>query len=368
VKSSRTFVRCRSFGCQPPAYGTVGIHACIKPFGRQTTVFTEDLPWWCVAFIPHNKTAAAGICWTMSLQEVQEALVVNYVNLSAVTLLAYEAFLNIEDEIKYIWRKEWTVMKSVYLASKYLAFIDAALTTELLLKAGLSDKECMSRYKGMAFLVWVGIVFAEVILQCHAWAISALSRHVLCYLVVTDVIMLILSFLAIFRSFEGFRFMPQSLLATIRPCFPEDSVPGNVIYINYICIMVAETNVLIIMLWRGFAQWRGSGIALVHILYRDGMAYIFCMSAVSVVNLLFYTAQNGSLYWMLFPEVQRIGHAILVSRLVLNVRSCAERKEVHTLQLIGDYEVSTLDFAAREEVESVKIVEEATFRSVTSQL
>jgi len=51
-------------------------------------------------------------------------------------------------------------MKGVYLASKYLAFVDAALTAELLLKTGLSDNECMSMYKGMAFLVWVGIVLA----------------------------------------------------------------------------------------------------------------------------------------------------------------------------------------------------------------
>jgi len=67
------------------------------------------------------------------------------------------------------------------------------------------------------------------------------------------------------------------------------------------------------------------------------MAYIFLMLAISVANLLFYTAQNRSMYWMLLTETQRIGHAILVSRLVLNVRSCVERIGERNVRLMGKY-------------------------------
>jgi len=315
----------------------------------------------------------------MLLQTVQQALIVNYVNLCAFTLLVYDSFLNIEDEIKYIWCKEWTFVKCVYLSSKYLAFVDAALTANLLLKHGLSSHECMSLYKTVVSLVWIGVVLAEVILQCHAWAISGLSRYVLGYLVVTDIIFFGLTLMSLVRSFEGFQFMAQSPISIIRPCFPKKTLPGNFIYIDYICIMVAETNVLIIMLWRGVVQWRGSGIALVHILYRDGMVYIFFMLSLSAANLLFYTAQDASMYWMVLPEAQRIGHAILVSRLVLNVRSCAEPKEQVNLQTISQcvhwtqqidlevvHEVSAIDFAARGE--DAKVVEEAAVRSVSLQV
>jgi len=263
----------------------------------------------------------------MLLQTVQQALIVNYVNLCAFTLLVYDSFLNIEDEIKYIWCKEWTFVKCVYLSSKYLAFVDAALTANLLLKHGLSSHECMSLYKTVVSLVWIGVVLAEVILQCHAWAISGLSRYVLGYLVVTDIIFFGLTLMSLVRSFEGFQFMAQSPISIIRPCFPKKTLPGNFIYIDYICIMVAETNVLIIMLWRGVVQWRGSGIALVHILYRDGMV----AGCVDVLD----GSPRGSADWACDP----------------GLTACPQRSLVRgaegTSQLADDKSMRALDSANR---------------------
>jgi len=175
-------------------------------------------------------------------------------------------------------------------------------------------------------ILWVGVLLAEVILQWHAWAIWGLSRNVFVYLVITDVVIVTLSFLGLCRSFDGFQFVP-SPLPSIRSCVPENRFSGNAIYLNYVCLMVAEINVLVLLLWRGYVERCEGGIALVHILYRDGMVYIFCLLAVSGANLMFYTVQDESMYWMLLPEAQRIGHAILAARLVLNVRWCAQRRQ-----------------------------------------
>jgi len=41
-------------------------------------------------------------------QQAQEALTVNYVNLCAISPLIYDTFLNMENEVEYIWRKEWS--------------------------------------------------------------------------------------------------------------------------------------------------------------------------------------------------------------------------------------------------------------------
>ncbi len=35
-----------------------------------------------------------------------------------------------DTQLKYIWHKDWTFVKCVYIALKYLAFIDGALTVE----------------------------------------------------------------------------------------------------------------------------------------------------------------------------------------------------------------------------------------------
>jgi len=112
------------------------------------------------------------------------------------------------------------------------------------------------------------------------------------------------------------------------------------------------------------------------------MIYIVFVLSFSAANLLFYTVQDGTMYWMLLTEAQRIGHAILVSRLVLNVRSCAnvEFKEeahfqsmnqfVHRPQQI-DFEViqeastSAIDFAAWEKTEGVNEAGGSLYRRVS---
>ncbi|KLO07764.1 hypothetical protein SCHPADRAFT_635878 [Schizopora paradoxa] len=274
----------------------------------------------------------------MSLQSAEQALTVNFVNVCSVTLLAYDTFLNIEDELKFIWRKEWTFVKCVYIALKYLAFVDGTLTIYFLLQTDLQPKQCMSVYMTIVYVMWAGVLLAEVILQCHAWALWGLSRYVLVYLMVTDLLVVSLSFLVLFHSFGGIQFLSPSPLPMLRTCFPEKLTSGKAVYISYVCLITVESNILILMLWKGFVEWRGSKIALVHILYRDGMVYIFSMIVISVANLLFVTVQDGSMYWMLLSEAQRIGHAILAARLVLNVRSCAERSQEGNLQS-GDEDV-----------------------------
>ncbi|KLO13701.1 hypothetical protein SCHPADRAFT_348868 [Schizopora paradoxa] len=199
----------------------------------------------------------------MSIQpgQVEQALVVNYVNVCSLTLLVYDACLKFEEELKYIWRKDWTFLKCVYIGSKYLAFVDGALTVVLLLQPGLKPHSCSVLYKTVIYLIWFGVVLAEAIIQCHAWVIWGLSKY--------D---------------TSFTLSP---LPNIRPCLPDESSSQSWahIYITFLCIMVAEINVLVLMLWRKFMEFKylggGKRIALLQILYRDGMIYVFCLLALS---------------------------------------------------------------------------------------
>ncbi|KLO13710.1 hypothetical protein SCHPADRAFT_349506 [Schizopora paradoxa] len=119
---------------------------------------------------------------------------------------------------------------------------------------------------------------------------------------------------------EGTPFV-SSALPNIRSCLPADAPQVENwahVYVMYLCISAAEINVLILMLWRGYFEYKsykhlGNRISLLQILYRDGIIYVFSMLALSASNLLFYTVHAGSLYWMLITEAQRIGHAIMAS-------------------------------------------------------
>ncbi|KLO07765.1 hypothetical protein SCHPADRAFT_635555 [Schizopora paradoxa] len=278
---------------------------------------------------------------SLVIKAAAQAKVVNYVNLCSTSLLVYDTFLNIDVEVvfRYLSSRKWTFVECVYVASKYLAFVDGALTVRLLLQPGIPPQECMRLYKTDVYFILVGGMLAEVILQCQAWAIWGLSSYVLAYLVVTDMVIVALAFYGVVGSFKGLQFV-TSLLPTIRPCFPEDLLSGHSVFIAYMSLIVAEVNVLALMLWKRYVEWRGNGVPLFQVLYRDGMVYLFCLFALSIGNVLFYTTQDKSLYWMLLPEMQRIGHAILAARLLLDVRACADRGYKSGLDLQSEDEIS----------------------------
>ncbi|KLO07756.1 hypothetical protein SCHPADRAFT_634829 [Schizopora paradoxa] len=256
----------------------------------------------------------------MLLQQAQEASVVNYVNVCAVTLLFYDTLINIEDEVNCIWRQKWSLTKYVYIASKYLAFVDSGLTLDILFRRGQSPEECFHKYTAITYVLIIGMVLAEIILLLRTWAIWALSRWILIYLVVIDSAFTIYGLSKLHHSLGGFQFARESPLPSLRPCFPEFLLHTNGIYIDYVCIMLAECNILALTLWRGIVQWRGCDNTLINIFYRDGIMYFVCLFVISGVNVLLYTTQNRTMDWMLLVEPQRIAHAILAARLVLNVR------------------------------------------------
>ncbi|KLO13711.1 hypothetical protein SCHPADRAFT_889817 [Schizopora paradoxa] len=81
------------------------------------------------------------------------------------TFQIYDACLKFEDE-------DWTFLKCVYIGSKYLAFVDGALTLVLLLRPGLQPHSCGVLYKTALYVIWFGVLLAEVY---HASRFSLLT-------------------------------------------------------------------------------------------------------------------------------------------------------------------------------------------------
>ncbi|KLO07755.1 hypothetical protein SCHPADRAFT_634838 [Schizopora paradoxa] len=262
---------------------------------------------------------------TPTPSQALEALNVNYVNLSAFTLLAYDSILNIDHEVNYIWSQRWSFVSFIYIASKYLAFVDGALTIDLLLRPERSPDECLTVFRLMTYFVLSGMVLAEIILLLRTWAIWGLSRYILAYLIVIDVAVAIVSFSRLHRSQKELFFSSSSPIPVIRPCFPIFMNQGNNIYIDYVCVMMAEGNALGLTLWKGLVQWRGNRNTLFDVFIKDGVLYFICLFVVSGINVIFYTTQNRTMYWMLLTEPQRILHAVLAARLVINMRLYADR-------------------------------------------
>jgi len=250
------------------------------------------------------------------------------VNLSAVTFLVYDTVLTLDDEIVHVWWTKWTFIKCLYISSKYLAFVDGVLVLLFLFDTELQHTTCLTLYSATTYVILVGIVLAEIILLMRTCALWGLSRYILWYLVAIDFGAATLAIVKLRSTYhiDKLSFVP-SPIPTIRPCFAvfNDNVVDNV-YIDFICVMAAELNVLLLTFWRGFVHWKRSTSPLINIFYRDGAVYLLSLLGISTVNVVFLVTQNSNFYWNMMLEPQRIVHAILSAHLILNVRKLGDRR------------------------------------------
>ncbi|KLO16818.1 hypothetical protein SCHPADRAFT_193377 [Schizopora paradoxa] len=273
------------------------------------------------------------------LERAKESVNVNYVNVAAVTFLAYDALLSLDDEIKYVWRSKWTFVKIVYIASKYLAFVDGTMILLVFLNPSLGLSACSTIYTASTYIILVGIALAELILLIRTCALWGLSRYVLWYLIAFDVGSAVLAVVKLSSSFQDDNFICEydlisyteltsnclftvvpSPIPNIRNCFPIFGDKADGAYVDFLCVMAAELNVLVLTLWRGVMHWRRHSSRLVHIFYRDGIVYLVSLVVISATNVVFFVIDDSNYYYNVMLEPQRIAHAVLSAHLILNVR------------------------------------------------
>jgi len=264
---------------------------------------------------------------------------VNYANLAAVTILAYDTLLSIDDEITHVWRSKWTFMKFMYIASKYLAFLDGSLILLVYFDSNMGSSTCSTIYSATTYIIVAGVVLTEIILLLRTYALWGLSRYVLWYIAVFDIGCVILAVIKLRSSMNvnNVRYVP-SPIPTIRHCFPVFGDKRDEVYIDFMCVMAAELNVLLLTLWRGVRHWKRSGNQLVRIFYRDGVIYLVSLVVISSINVVINVIDDLNFYYNVMLESQRIAHAVLSAHLILNVRKLKERSN----NLPGDADLDSV--------------------------
>ncbi|KAK1235784.1 hypothetical protein PQX77_000973, partial [Marasmius sp. AFHP31] len=87
---------------------------------------------------------------------------VSYINVATSALLVYDVALNLESELWHIWRKEWSLVKVLYVTQRYLPFLD---TVGVLLYfhfgENLSPQHCDIAYRFIGWSFITGLVLSE---------------------------------------------------------------------------------------------------------------------------------------------------------------------------------------------------------------
>ncbi|KAF9446669.1 hypothetical protein P691DRAFT_170301 [Macrolepiota fuliginosa MF-IS2] len=94
-----------------------------------------------------------------------------YFSIASVAYWLYEYFLTIIPEISLIWSSQWTPIKVLYFLTRYSPLIDSGLAIPAYVISNATTRMCMNLYITHTIFLYVGIIFAEVMLVYRVWVV-----------------------------------------------------------------------------------------------------------------------------------------------------------------------------------------------------
>ncbi|KAK0444987.1 uncharacterized protein EV420DRAFT_979515 [Desarmillaria tabescens] len=248
------------------------------------------------------------------------------------TVLLYDLILLLPTEIDYIWLpRPVHPLLLLFALNRYLPLVDMTLNINWLLHRS-SSMHCGLYSFITGPLVAFGIFTSQVILMIRTYAIWDRHRAVFWCFIGTGVFCFTPGVVGLAIELKDL----QSAQSSNNPgCF---HVSPSLSKLLYIPVLVSETIIASLTLFKGVQHLRRSSHPFVTELYASGMLFYVCLFLISLANILI-----PMWTYALTPFLgyfQRILHSILSSRVMLlileqrGIRRPAE--ELYT----DDFEVS----------------------------
>jgi len=234
----------------------------------------------------------------------------------------YDHLLTLGPEIELFWSAPWSLGKFLFFATKYFAFADGPLLIySHVAPASTSPFICTLLYKISGVLIIWGIFLAELILVFRTWAFWNRDRRLAIGLLAFLTLLGLPAAIFTYVGLDPVEFGP-SPSPEVEGCWLTKK-PQTIIFIEYILIVIFESVILALTVYKGMQQFRYGSSNLAVTLFRDGVIFYLYLIGFSLLNMvvLVIGPQPGpSLILM-----QRILHSILTARILLNLREAAAR-------------------------------------------
>ncbi|TFY63232.1 hypothetical protein EVG20_g6405 [Dentipellis fragilis] len=255
-----------------------------------------------------DRNMDAGSAATTQLVDIlQQLTLVTYFDLSAMTLLFYDYFLTLPDEVDLVWGSRWTATKVLLLLNRYIPFLDAVLGVYHQLAAEVSNATCYAMYAGSGWMVVYGVGISEVILIFRTYALWGKDRRVGAGLGTLFVVGWAFMSVYLSKFLKSLEFVPMREIApNFTGCFV--TKVDNILYICYVITLSYETTIVSLTLIKGM---------------QHCILSYTCLLVSSSSNVIVLLCGPPG-YTNLLSGTQRMVHVILTTRIVLNIRRSAK--------------------------------------------
>ncbi|KAJ6540844.1 hypothetical protein DFH09DRAFT_1368499 [Mycena vulgaris] len=263
---------------------------------------------------------------------------VSYCDVAVVAVLTYDTILNINEEYEHIWKPRWSIIKWLYLWTRYSTFIDTTLAVHLRTHIDVNQANCRVLTIFDRVFAIVGIVVTEVILTLRTYALYGQSKRLLGCLLIMWFTIGGVNLWAMVKWATSLAEVPGSPL---NLCNLDSSTNAGLAC--YSSLLVGETVIVLLTVWKGLHTFSLSRSAsrqsrLVTTFYRDGILFYLAMLVILVVDVsLESQAPPGQKFVADVPL--RAMQSILACHLVIHAREVAFR-DLH--EGVDETELDTL--------------------------
>ncbi|KAF8515171.1 hypothetical protein JB92DRAFT_80135 [Gautieria morchelliformis] len=240
-----------------------------------------------------------------------------YSTISALAFLIYNHALTIDDEIEYVWKRQWSLGKILYILSRYFGSLTLILHCMVLLSKPFTPKVC-----GVFFPVdgvaWnVALLISEFILQARIFAVYDRSKAVLAFMMVLCIAEKASTLILLNDAPDNGN--DSSTAPGSLGCFASNLPQTPIFKFSWLPVLIYETILCLLMVYKAWMVYIQFGFyPLLSLIIRDSIFYYFSVCATLLLNCLIWILQPG---WIQFA----LGWALAVpcvagSRLLLNMR------------------------------------------------
>ncbi|KAJ3481661.1 hypothetical protein NLI96_g7506 [Meripilus lineatus] len=284
-----------------------------------------------------------------------------YADIVAVAIFVWDYLLTIHLEVDYMWPAKWSLVKVLFMLTRYSPIVDLPLALFLDTRPRIPVEACHILFLVRFWSATMGISIAWILLALRTWAIWGRGKRLGCALVVVYI-----GCSAPTLVFE--KILLDSTTCTLFSPPPHDSVdvagtvvpknehetmsfgcmstrpyPTQIVIWGLVMVTIFETFVIILTLVNGFRKGSfreeriervGGRRSVVVVLYRDGFLYFIYLFCITLVNIIMTAAIPGTRGPVNLLTLQRVMHSCLGARVLFNLRK-AHKVEFYGVELSG---------------------------------
>ncbi|KAJ7367969.1 hypothetical protein DFH08DRAFT_10532 [Mycena albidolilacea] len=245
--------------------------------------------------------------------------VVYYIKVAFLTLLVYDTLLQINEEYNHVWKSRWTLIKCLYLWTRYSTFVGASIPLVHAAYAGPVVCDGVTTFTTIFSTLGIGVT--EMILMIRTYTLYERSKKLLAF------------FFALWFSLGGIAFWAVTTWSSrfsssnslpVESCYVTNSSGIGIGLVSYLVLLVGETTIVLLTLYKVFRKFSYREIGFLRSMYCDGVWFYLAILpfTIATVVCLFAAPFSG-----LNDTPVQVMHSILCCRLITHARNVAAEED-----------------------------------------